>query len=91
MATTKQISSQQTFRIAEPVDEDGDLTVIETVTDTTFHVVDYADPLRQEKLAARDAGSVVRLDLAPADPSGLDWLVTRVLPGTPAPASAEFY
>lgn len=84
MATTKQISSRQTFTVADPVDDDGALTVIETVTDTAFHVVDYADPLLRDRLAARDAGSTVRLDLAPVDPAGLDWMVTRVLPGSPA-------
>ncbi|MCU4800507.1 hypothetical protein OB920_09010 [Halobacteria archaeon HArc-gm2] len=89
MATTKQISSRRTFRVADPVDDDGDLTVIETVTDTAFHVVDYADPLLRDKLAARDVGSTVRLDLAPVDPAGLDWMVTRVLPGSPAVPFAE--
>ena len=91
MATAKQISSQRTFAVAESVEDDGSLTVVETVTDAEYHVVDYADPMLREKLADRDPGSVVRLDLAPVDPDGLDWMVTRVLPGGMAPAEGEFY
>jgi len=83
MSTTKTLSSERSFVIADPVAADGTLTVRETTTQTVYHVVDYADSMVREKLAARPVGTTVRLELAPADPEGLDWVVTRVKPGAP--------
>jgi hypothetical protein len=83
MSTTKSVSTDETYVIEEPIEGDGSLTVRETTTDTVYHVVDYADSIVQEKLAARPVGSTVRLELAPADPDGLDWVVTRIKPGAP--------
>ena len=83
MSTTKSPSNGRTYVIEEPVADDGSLTVRETGSDEAFHVVDYADSIVREKLAARPVGSTVRLELAPADPDGLDWIVTRIKPGAP--------
>jgi len=83
MSTTKANQTETTYVIDEPVANDGALTVRETATDTVYHVVDYADEMVKEKLATRPAGSTVRLELAPADPEGLDWVVTRLKPGAP--------
>jgi len=83
MSTTKSVSSDETYVIEEPVEDDGALTVRETTTETAYHVVDYTDEMIREKLAARPVGSTVRLELAPADPEGLDWVVTRLKPGAP--------
>jgi len=83
MSTTKSASTDETYVIEDPVEGDGSLTVRKTSTDTVYHVVDYADSIVREKLAARPVGSAVRLELAPADPDGLDWVVTRLKPGAP--------
>lgn len=83
MSTTKSASSGETYVIEEPVEDDGALTVREMTTATAYHVVDYTDVMIREKLAARPVGSAVRLELAPADPEGLDWVVTRLKPGAP--------
>jgi hypothetical protein len=85
MSTTKSQKSGSAYVIEEPVETDGSLTVRDPTTDTVYHVVDYADPLLEEKLSNRPAGSGVRLELSLADPEGLDWVVTRLLPGGPLP------
>lgn len=83
MATTTAHESPTTYTVAEPVDEDGACTLHERARGTSYHVVDYADEILREKLATRGVGEAVRVDLAPADPDGLDWIVRRVQPGAP--------
>ena len=84
MATTTAAKPPNDFTLVTPVDDDGTCTLQERHTGTAFHVVDYADPIVREKLAARSVGAAVRVDLAPADPDGLDWIATRLRPGSPA-------
>ncbi|PSP94664.1 hypothetical protein BRC91_05390 [Halobacteriales archaeon QS_4_62_28] len=83
MSIAKAPNRGSAYVIEEPVATDGSLTVRDPATDTVYHVVDFADPLLEEKLANRPAGRSVRLELTPADPEGLDWVVTRLLPGAP--------
>lgn len=84
MATTTVHRPPTTDTVVEPVDEDGARILHERASGTAYHVVDYADAVLREKLAARDVGETVRLDLVPADPDGLDWIATRPCPGAPA-------
>ncbi|MBO4248032.1 hypothetical protein IL252_09415 [Halomicrobium sp. IBSBa] len=83
MSTVKSGDSGKTFVIENAVGDDGSVTVRETGTTTTHHVVDYADALVREKLAARPVGTTVRLALAPADSAGEEWIATRIKPGAP--------
>ncbi|ACV47359.1 MULTISPECIES: hypothetical protein [Halomicrobium] len=83
MSTVKPPNSEGTFVIESAVRDDGSVTVREAGTTTTHHVVDYADSLVREKLAARPVGTTVRLALAPADPTGQEWIATRIKPGAP--------
>lgn len=81
MATTTAREPPTTCTVVEPVDADGTCTLHQRTRGTSYHVVDYADELLRKKLASSDVGDAVRVDLAPADPDGLDWIVTRVHPG----------
>lgn len=83
MATTNRHGTVRTYAIAEPLDDDGGCTVLDPVSDTSYHVVDCADSILEEKLARRTVGEAVRMSLSPADPDGLDWVVTRIAPGSP--------
>jgi len=89
MAIAADAESGRAFIVANPVDDDGSLTLVECGTDETYHVVDYADERLRDRVAERCAGSTLRLDLAPADPYGLDWKVTRVRPGAPVVPGAD--
>lgn len=81
MATITAHDRPPAYTVVEPLDEDGTCTLHERVGDADFHVVDYADEVLRERVAARGVGEAIRVDLAPADPDGLDWIVTRVHPG----------
>jgi len=72
-----------TYTVAEPLDADGRCSVHDPTAGETYHVVDCADRRVREKLARRSVGDSVRLELSPADPDGLDWIVTRIRPGGP--------
>jgi len=81
MATTTTAQTLTDYTVVEPVDEAGTCTIHERPSGTAYHVVDYADSIVREKLSTKSVGEHVRLDLAPADPDGLDWIATRVRPG----------
>lgn len=89
MATARPHEPAATYTIAEPIEDDGSCTLHEPTTGTSYRVVDYADRIVREKLNERPAGTAVRLDLSPADPDGLDWIVTRIVPGSPVVGGAR--
>ena len=90
MATTTTTQAVTEYTVVEPIDDDGSCTVHERPSGTTYHVVDYADSIVREKLATKGVGEHVRLDLAPADPDGLDWIATRVRPGVSTAAGPSW-
>lgn len=90
MATTTARETDLAFTVAEPVDDDGSCTLHEPATGTSYHVVDYADSILREKLATRTVGERVRVNLAPADPDALDWIVTRIRPGAPTTPGGQW-
>lgn len=81
-------TTAETYTVTEPLDADGTCRVHDRRADTTYRIVDVADGVTAAKLARRSIGDTVRLDLAPADPDGLDWIATRLRPGAPTTSGA---
>lgn len=67
------------YRILDPVDETGRMTV-QSADGTTYTVVGGLDGRIRKRLAGRPTGATVRMELTPA-PSGTGYVVGRVLPG----------
>jgi hypothetical protein len=91
MSKAVEAGSARTYVVEEPAGdgsadaEPSGLVLRRPASDRTYEVVDYADPLLRERLSSRPAGAAVRLDLAPAEGTDDEWIVTRALPGAPTP------
>jgi hypothetical protein len=72
-----------TYRVVDPMDRTGRMTV-ESTDETTYTVVGTGDERISKRLRDRAPGATVRLELSPA-PSGRGYVVGRVKAGALPP------
>lgn len=81
MSKAKSSTGGRTFTIISSMASNGVMTVRETTTGETYEVVDYIDEIVRERLASREAGRTVSLELTPVEGCTNICRVTRFQPG----------